>query len=135
MREMILVDPIKDMTAILKNALNAEVEVIDNKFVMKKLREITVTSGDSSFSFKVDCDITFEGIHQQGATHNKAEILLMPEELPIFSSALISHRLSLPSNYSQRLVIEPNVFCLYMESRELPEEFAERLAAALKAIN
>lgn len=131
---MILAEPIKDMTTILKNTLHAEVEIIGNLFLVKKLREITINSGNSSFSFKVDCDITFQVIQQQGMTHNKAEILLLPEELSIFSSALIGHDLPLPSNYSQRLVMEPNIYCLYMESRELPEEFAERLAAALKAI-
>lgn len=132
---MILADPIKEMMAILKDTLDAEVEMIDKIFLIKKMRELTVNSGDSSFSFKVDCEISFEGIHQQGKTRNKAEILLLPEELAVFSSTFISHRLPLPSNYSQRLVMEPNVYCLYMESSEFPEEFAQRLAAALNAIN
>ena len=83
----------------------------------------------------MDCNITLQAHYLQSITHNKAEILLLPEELSLFSSALISHRLPLPTNYSQRLVMEANVYCLYVESRELPEEFAERLEAALKTIN
>lgn len=131
---MIIANPINDMAAILKNALGAEVEVLDHCLSVKKTRNITIKSGDSSFSFKVDCDIAFHTTHQQAMTLNKAEILLLPEELSIFTTALISHGTPLPNNYSQRLVMEPNVSCLYMESRELPERFAERLAAALKAI-
>ena len=132
---MISADPIKDMSRNLEKALDSRVEVIGNLYLVNKQRDLAIHSGDSSFSFKVGYEITFQDIHQQGMMLNKAEILLLPEELPIFSLALISHGASLPSNYSQHLIMEPNVYCLYMESCELPERFAERLAAALKAID
>ncbi|MBT2570839.1 DUF1259 domain-containing protein [Planococcus sp. ISL-110] len=135
MKKMIIADPIKEMTVILEKALDAEVEVTSNLFLVKKIRNLIVKSDNSKFSFKVGCDITFQAMQQSGKTINNAEILLLPSELPVFLSALINHASPLPNNYSQRLVMEPDVYCLYLESRELPEIFAERLAAALKAID
>lgn len=132
---MIIENPLKDIALILNKALEAEVEVSGNLFSVKKIRELVIRSGTSSFSFKVDCDITFQDMDQQEITINKAEILLLPSELPQFLTALINHTHSLPNNYSQRLIMEPDVYCLYMECRELPEQFAERLASALKAID
>lgn len=132
---MMSADPIIEVSGILEKTLNAHVEVIGNLYMVKKQRHLAIRSGNSTLSFKMECEITFQDIYQQGKMLNKAEILLLPEELPIFSSALISHCTSFPSNYSQHLVMEPNVYCLHMESRELPGQFAERLAAALKAIN
>lgn len=132
---MITANPMNDIALMLKDALEEEVVVTGNLFLVRKLRELVIRSGTSNFSFKVDCDITFQDIHQQGITINNAEILLLPSELPQFLSALIKHANPLPNNYSQRLVMEKDVYCLYMVSRELPEQFAVRLAAALKAIN
>ena len=135
MKKMIIADPIREMTAILAKVLGAEVEVSGTLFLAKKTRKLVIKSENSEFSFKMDCDISFKATQQSGITINHAEILLLPQELPIFLSALINHADPLPSNYSQRLVMEPNVYCLYLESRELPETFAERLATALKTID
>lgn len=132
---MISAQPIKDISEILEKALDAPVEVLGDFYVVTKHRELAIQSADAALSFQMDYEITFQNIHQQGEMLNKAELLLLPEELPIFLSALISQGASLPSNYSQRLVMEQNVYSLFIESRELPKRFAERLAAALKAIN
>ncbi|WP_142829966.1 hypothetical protein [Planococcus soli] len=132
---MIIADPIKEMAVILQKALDAEVEVTGNLFLVKKLRSLVIQTDETKFSFKVDCDITFQALQQPGIMINKAEILLLPSELSVFLSVLISHIHPLPNNYMQRVVMEPNVYCLYMESRELPEAFAERIASALNAID
>ncbi|ANU10959.1 hypothetical protein A1A1_08114 [Planococcus antarcticus DSM 14505] len=132
---MILADPIKEMTMILEKALDAEVEVIGNLFSVKKFRTLVIQSDDAKFSFEMGCDITFQTMLQSKMTINKAEILLLPSELSVFLSALISQVNPLPNNYSQRLVVELSVYCLYLETQELPEPFAKRLAASLKAID
>lgn len=132
---MIIADPIKEMAVILQKALDAEVEVAGNLFLVKKLRSLVIQTDETKFSFKVDCDITFQTLQQPGIMLNKAEILLLPSELSVFLSVLISHVHPLPNNYIQRVVMEPNVYCLYLESRELPEAFAERIASALHAID
>ncbi|MGH2317895.1 DUF1259 domain-containing protein [Planococcus sp. SE5232] len=131
---MISAQPVKTLTEILENILEAPVEVFGDLHVVNKQRELAIKTGNSTLCFKIDYEITFQNIHQQGKMLNKAELLLLPEELPVFSSALISQSVSLPTNYTQRLVMETDVFCLYMESQELPELFAERFAAALKAV-
>ena len=131
---MISAQPVKTVAEILRGILEAPVDVLGDLYVVNKQRDLAVKSGDSTLWFKIDYEITFQDIHQQGKMLNKAEILILPEELPVFSSALISQGASLPSNYTQRLIMEPNVYCLYMESCERPELFAERLASALKAI-
>jgi len=132
---MIRAQPIETVAEILGKILEAPIEVLGDLYVVNKQRELAIKSGDSTLKFKIDYEITFQHIHQQGKMLNKAELLLLPEELPVFSSALISQSASLPSNYSQDLVMNLDVYTLCMESRELPERFAERLAAALKAIN
>lgn len=135
MRKMIIADPIKETIVILEKALETDVEVTGNLFLIKKLRNLIIQTGDTKFSFKVDCEITFQAMQQPGIMINKAEILLLPSELSVFLSTLIRHNHPLPTNYMQRLVMEPNVYCLYLESQEFPEIFAERLASALKAID
>lgn len=131
---MISTQPVKTVAEILEKILEAPVDVLGDLYVVNKQRDLAIKSGDFTLWFKIDYEITFQDLQQQGKTLNKAEILILPEELPVFSSALISQAASLPNNYTQRLIMEPNVYCLYMESRERPELFAERLASALKAI-
>lgn len=131
---MISAQPIETVAEILEKTLEATVEVLGDLYVVNKPRELAIKSGDCTMVFKTDNEIRFQDLHQQGKMLNKAEILLLPEELPVFSSALINQGASLPSNYTQRLVMKWDIYSLYMESRELPKQFAERLAAALKAI-
>lgn len=131
---MISTQPAKTVAEILEKILEAPVDVLGDLYVVNKQRDLAIKSGDFKLWFKIDYEIKFQDLQQQGKTLNKAEILILPEELPVFSSALISQAALLPSNYTQRLIMEPNVYCIYMESRERPELFAERLASALKAI-
>lgn len=131
---MISAQPIETVAEILEKTLEAPVEVLGGLYVVTKQRDLAIKSGDCTMLFKIDNEITFQDLHQHGKMLNKAEILLLPEELPVFSSALINQGPPLPSNYAQRLVMDLDVYSLYMESRELPEQFAERLATALKAI-
>ena len=131
---MISAQPIETVAEILEKTLEAPVEDLGNLYIVTKQRDLAIKSGECTMLFKINNEITFQDLHQQGKMLNKAEILLLPEELPVFSSALINQGASLPSNYAQRLVMELDVYSLYMESRELPKQFAERLAAALKAI-
>ncbi|MDQ0427355.1 hypothetical protein QOZ98_000180 [Planomicrobium stackebrandtii] len=135
MKKMIIADPIKETAAILEKALEAEVKATGNLLLVKKLRKLTIQTDETKFMFKMDCDITFQAMQQPGLMINKAEILLLPSELPVFLSTLLNHPQALPTNYMQRLVMDPNVYCLYLETRELPGAFANRIAAALKAVD
>lgn len=96
---MISAQPVKTLTEILENILEAPVEVFGDLHVVNKQRELAIKTGNSTLCFKIDYEITFQNIHQQGKMLNKAELLLLPEELPVFSSALISQSVSLPTNY------------------------------------
>ena len=132
---MISAQPIETVAEILEKTLEAPVEVLGDLYVVIIQRDMAIKSGECTMLFKIENEITFQDLHQHGKMLNKAEILLLPEELPVFSSALISQGASLPINYTQRLIMELDVYSLYMESWELPEQFAGRLAAALKAID
>jgi hypothetical protein len=59
----------------------------------------------------------------------------MPEEYRLFFQTLMQHEIPLPTQYSQRLTTDFNIYCLKFESYEPPEHFAERLSAALKVID
>src|SRR5690606_26461151 len=131
---MISAQPIETVAEILEKTLEAPVEDLGDLYIVTKQRDLAITSGECTMLFKITNEITFQDLHQQGKMLNKAEILLLPEGLAVFSSALVNQGSSLPSNYTQGLVMELDVYSLYMESRELPKQFAGRLAAALKAI-
>ncbi|WP_422124716.1 hypothetical protein DHX103_03530 [Planococcus sp. X10-3] len=65
---------------------------------------------------------------------NRAEVYLLPEELPVFTQALIKHPKSFPITYSQNLSMERGIYCLRLKSHEPFEDFAARLSKALSAL-
>lgn len=115
--------------------MNTEIEISNGVWAAKKKRTFTIKSGRNRFTVTLELDISFSAFRVDGTALNKAEILLNPDEFPCFSSALRQHRISFPTNYSQRLTMNPGIYSVQLESREPPEEFAERLAYALHVID
>ncbi|MFD1031348.1 hypothetical protein [Metaplanococcus flavidus] len=95
---------------------------------LSKLRKLRKKHVDWSFAdpFKI-----FR--HDEEAL-NKAEIYLLPEELPNFTRTLIEHPKSFPINYSQHMSIERGIYCLRLNSKEPFEDFAARLSKALSVL-
>lgn len=114
--------------------LNAEVEVQGGECVIKKIRAINISSQNKNFNCVLDHDISFKNLKEDGTALNHAEILLLPEEVALFTNALQKHPISLPINYQQRVDINPNIVCIYLSSEETPEDFATRLSAAFNVI-
>lgn len=65
---------------------------------------------------------------------NRAEVVLLPEELRIFTGALIDHPLLLPISFSQQLEVERGRYCITLTSQEPFADFAKRLSAALRKL-
>ncbi|EGA91351.1 hypothetical protein GPDM_00740 [Planococcus donghaensis MPA1U2] len=114
--------------------LNAEVEAQNGECLIKKTRAINISSQNKNFNCVLDHDISFKNLKEDGTALNQAEILLLPEELTLFTNALHEHPIPLPINYQQRVDINPNIVCIYMSSEESPEDFATRLSAVFSAI-
>ena len=114
--------------------MDAEVEAHEEKHLVKKKRTFTIFLGSKAITFTLDLDISFTYYEESGVAFNKAEIFLLPEEVPVFTSTLRKYTIPFPTVYRQRQVINPNVIAVYMESLEPPDHFFQRLAAAFYAI-
>lgn len=114
--------------------LKAEVEQQGEKILLKRQRTLEIFAENNRFSCTLELDISFEHLRKDGYAFNKAEIFLLPEEFPAFTSALSEHRIPFPSAYRQWQDVNPNIISFCMESSEPPDHFAERLAAALAVL-
>lgn len=126
---------IEELAEKVGHLLEADAEIELDRFLIRKVRTLQIQSGQNSFVCKLDMEISFEQLMEDGTAVNKAEVYLLPEEFTRFLEILRSHPIPLPADYSQWLDEDPNLICVYMESKEPPEHFAERLAAVLKLLN
>lgn len=117
------------------NFMGTEVDMDTEFWQLKKKR--TIKSQKSSgvcVSWSLDLTVSFRLLHDGRKTVNEAEVFLLPEELPIFTRALIQHPILLPISYSQQLSIERGMHCIRLTSQEPFEDFAGRLSEALYAL-
>lgn len=115
--------------------LDAEVDSVSGKCIVKRPRRFKVLDHGEVRNCKGDFEVSFSAYRQDGVSLNQAAICLMPEEYDLFIRTIMGHELPLPIHYTQRLTTDFNIYCLNFESFEPPGHFAERLAAALKAID
>ncbi|MGK7377065.1 DUF1259 domain-containing protein [Planococcus sp. 1R117A] len=114
--------------------MKSEVELQHGGCIVNKKRTLVIHANTSFFSCTLDLDISFTNLKEDGTAHNKAEIYLLPEEFPCFSFNFKEYPIPLPTDFQQRLISNPNIVCVHLESKERPEDFAERLSAALEVI-
>ncbi|MDN7240760.1 hypothetical protein QWY14_03115 [Planococcus sp. N028] len=112
--------------------LDVEVESAADGFQFRKKR--FVKNLESTFCLVGVSPLT-ESFEENGMAINKASVFLLPEEMPLFMLALIQHPIPFPSNFSQRQTRTHGMYCIRLESLEVPENFAERLSDALKQIH
>ena len=124
----------EDMANEVASLLNAEIELTENGCVVKKKRRLDIHSGQNNFSCILELDISFKNLKKNGHALNKAEILLLPEELPAFTAAWSNFAIPLPVNFRQHCEKNPNIVCLHLETTECPRNFAARLSASLLAL-
>lgn len=112
--------------------LDAEMELHEGFWQVLKKRTIKAQkSFDMCVSWSLDLSVSFKPSRHHQLAINKAEVFLLPEELALFTGALIQHPILLPSSYSQRLSTERGMHCIRLTSKEPPENFAKRLSEAL----
>lgn len=109
-----------------------DMEMNADSWQLKKKRTIQAQKSPDMFvSWSLDLNVSFRLSSNGRETDNQAEVFLLPEELPIFTQALIEHPILFPISYSQHLTMERGMYCLRLTSQELPEDFAERLSGAI----
>lgn len=118
----------------IQHVLRADYEYREGKFYFDKIKKLEVFLGSSRFVFKLDAEISFEHLQQDGSAINKAALYLLPEEVLAFAEAFRKFPVPVPVAFRQRLYLNPNIVELSIESLEPPVVFAQRLSAALKAI-
>ena len=114
--------------------MNAEIEMHEEKCLVKKKRTFTVFLRSNAIAFTLDLDIWFTYYEESGLAFNKAEIFLLPEEVPVFTLTLREYAIPFPTVYRQRQIVNPHVIAVHMESLEPPDHFFQRLAAAFYAV-
>ncbi|MFC4713470.1 hypothetical protein [Planococcus dechangensis] len=117
----------------MQRVLNATFEFREGKFHFNKTKQLEIFLGTSRFLFKLDCEISFEHLQQDGAAINKATMYLLPEEVLAFVEAL--RKFPFPIAFRQRFYLNPHIVELSIESLEPPKAFAQRLSAALSEID
>lgn len=128
-----------DMLAVkakaIGNILEADVAVISQKCQMDKKRTVKVKkSSKVCVHWSLDLSVSFTGLTDNGEAVNKAEVFLLPEELPVFTLSLLQHPILLPTNYSQQVSMERGMYCMRIIAEESPENFAQRLSDTLQAL-
>lgn len=112
--------------------MNAEVDVNAESWHFTKKRRIKARKRHGSKSGKpLDLSISFHRTEAKEMVVNEAGIYLYPDELPIFTEALIRHPILFPTNYSQQVSREHGIYCMRIKSLEPFEAFARRLSEAL----
>lgn len=97
-------------------------------------RTFNILANQAVFPCTLDSAISFEQLTDSGCACNKAEILLLPEELLAFSFTLKEHAIPLPTDCQQKLTVNLRLITYYIETTEPPEHFASRLSAAFETI-
>ena len=118
----------------VSSLLDAEIELTDNGCLVKMKRRLDIHTEQKNFSCVLELDISFKNLKKNGLALNKAEILLLPEELQAFTAAWSSFDTPLPVNFKQHCEKNPNIVCLHLETTEYPRDFAARLSASLHAL-
>ncbi|ANU15469.1 hypothetical protein BBI08_05450 [Planococcus halocryophilus] len=114
--------------------LQAEVALIGGKVLFDKKRTLKICTAGHSFVCTLDLDISFEYFHEDGSAVNRAEILLLPEEVQPFLTALNTSVYPFPTVYRQWIHSNPNLASVCLVATEPPERFAERLTMALQLV-
>lgn len=125
---------LEELAHEVASLMDAEIELIANGCLVKKKRRLDIHTEKNNFSCILELDISFKNLKKNGLALNKAEILLLPEELPAFTEAWSSFAIPLPVNFRQHCEKNPNIVCLHLETTECPRDFAARLSASLHAL-
>ena len=118
----------------VKALLNAEVESASGIYFVKKNRTLHICNENLCFICTLELDISFKPLQNSGRAVNKAEILLLPEEVEPFTAALMDYENAFPASFRQWIVENPHIVSVNMETVEPPELFAGRLSAALQLV-
>lgn len=125
---------LEELAHEVASLMNADIELAGDTCLVKKKRHLNIQTEQIYFSCILELDISFRKLRKNGKALNKAEILLLPEELPAFTAAWSSFAIPLPVSFKQRCETNPNIVCLHLETVECPKAFASRLSAALLAL-
>ncbi|MGM0896607.1 MAG: DUF1259 domain-containing protein [Bacillota bacterium] len=126
---------IMDLAQQVGNLLEAETDTTDMECLIKKSRTVKIQLHAKSFDCTLEHDISFRNLKSDGSATNEADIYLLPEEVPVFTAALQQYPIALPTEFEQSIDSNPNIVCLRLIAEEPPENFAARLAAALREID
>lgn len=127
-------DQIAQTAARVAELMQATFNLQAHQCHIKKNRTFNILANHDRFTCTLELDISFDQLTDSGYACNKAEILLLPEELPAFSFTLKEHAIPLPADCNQKLSANPRLISYYIETMEPPEHFARRLSAAFKTI-
>ncbi|MBT2583110.1 hypothetical protein [Planococcus sp. ISL-109] len=125
-------DLLAQEAAKISKLMNAEVEWTSGIWSFRKKRAVKLENSKSGFCCSLNMEVSFYGIQEGESAVNMAEVFLVSEEVPVFTSALKQQALLFPTNYLQQVrAMEHGLCCLQLESLEPVEHFVGRLFEGL----
>lgn len=134
MVEMREADPLAREAAKICKLMNVDVKLTSGIWSFRKKRKVAMKNKTSFFRCSLNMNVSFYGVQAGGPAVNIAEVFLLPEEVPVFTSALREKNLLFPTNYLQQMTMEQGMCCLQLESLEPVEHFVKRLFIAYRTL-
>lgn len=127
--------PLVQSATAISQIINIEVEWNSGKWHFSKEREVKLENSICGFRRSLEMEGSFYEIREGSLAVNLAEVLLFPEEVVVFTSALKQPNYLFPPTYSEHLTVGDGICCLQLESLEPIEHFMGRLLEAFRLLD
>jgi len=99
----------------------------------RKNLEVTIQGRPSKSA--LPAGITFESMDENGNALNLAEVVVLQEELPMFTHALVRNGLIISAIHNHWIFTNPTILYIHVQSVEPPLSFARKFAQAFSVLN
>ncbi|MGC8230830.1 DUF1259 domain-containing protein [Pseudobacillus badius] len=97
-------------------------------------RDLHVTIQGRPSRGELHAEIMFESLDQKGNALNLGEMVLLEEEVPRFTNALVKSGIIVSALHNHWLYTKPNILYVHFQSVEPPLSFARKVAEAFKLL-
>ncbi|MCK6258207.1 DUF1259 domain-containing protein [Fictibacillus sp. KIGAM418] len=97
-------------------------------------RNLHVTIQGRPSRGELHAGLTFESVDQEGKALNLGEIVLLEEEVPLFTSILVKNKIIISALHNHWMYTKPSILYLHFQSVESPLTFAHKMSEAFRAL-
>ncbi|MBM7702997.1 DUF1259 domain-containing protein [Metabacillus iocasae] len=115
---------------ILKQKLIVE----DNVCSVEFKRHLSVTIQGRPSHSELHAEVMFESLDYEGNALNLGEVVLLEEEVPLFTNILVKNGVIISAIHNHRLYTKPNIMYVHFQSVEPPLAFAHKVAEGFRVL-